>query len=215
MSSASAADSPDATISSVSTDSLDGETCYAACQALDTLYTVVGIAGDVCNCYKVVADVGAPASDPSACDMACPGNAAETCSSSTADADGTLHSVYAETRSMRLHPAGSAGAGDSWAITGINQCGATLFGSTVEFFNMIADGLLVANGSTNTDIADLTYRFDDCSSTVSSHPDLERQLMRGYSDAFVIAVPIRLLPRCNAHPRRPGVVLFEGAVYHG
>lgn len=38
---------------------------------------------------------------------------------------------------------------------------------------MIADDLLLANGSANTDNPDLTYQFDNCSGTVSDC--LERQ----------------------------------------
>lgn len=106
------------------------------------------------------------------CSFTCPGDTTdiEMCGR-TASFGSALFSVYSEI-SLLLHPVSDGpGVGDAWATsaTAVNQCGTAFShaGATIEFFSMINDGLLAANGSAR-DNSTLTYQFDGCSGTVSN-----------------------------------------------
>jgi chitinase len=80
--------------------------------------------------------------------------------------------VKGSTTELAPYPAFDASlppAGDSWSDAGgVDICGNTVkAGGTITFWGMAELGYLNSDGTTKKDI---TYRFDDCSQTVSLNP---------------------------------------------
>lgn len=156
---------------SLSDTDLSPAGCFEQCGSAEITYVAIDGNGD-CRCYTSSDLAGTALGDSSICSYTCPGADAgsdEKCGR-VASFDTTIFSVYSAV-SLLLHPAGNRGAGDTWATSATDlQCGVEVghAGSTIEFFNMVSNNLLVANGSANTANPNLTYQFDYCSGTVSN-----------------------------------------------